>query len=82
MKVNQKSQEKGIHFIVQHSRHRKDNESSEKKIHPPEQNKKNKKQNSNIRKIGTFCKKKVKKLLRQHLRIILTDFQELNAKKE
>ena len=33
--------------------------SHREKIHPPEQNKKNKRQNSNIQKIGTFCKKRM-----------------------
>ena len=33
-------QEKLIHFIVQQSRHRKDNKSSETKSHPPQQSKK------------------------------------------
>ena len=39
-KINLKIQEKRIHFIVQHSRHRKDNKSSDTKIYPPEENKK------------------------------------------
>ena len=47
---------KRIHFIVQHSRHSKDNESSETKIHPPERNKKGK---IRIQTCKTFCKKNV-----------------------
>ena len=43
---------KRIQFIVQNSKHGKENKSSETKIHPPEQNKK-----SRIQTNKTFCKK-------------------------
>ena len=54
-----------IHFIVQYSRHKKDNESSQTKIHPPERNKKGKK--NRIQTYKTFCKKMFNKFLRSHL---------------
>ena len=34
--VKKNLENKFIHFIPRHSRHRKDNESAETKIHPPE----------------------------------------------
>ena len=46
VQIKPKNQEKRKHFVVQHSKNRKDNESSEKK------------KNSNIRSIELFCKKK------------------------
>ena len=65
-KIKLKNQEERIHFIVQQSRHRKDNASSETNIYFSEQSKK-KRINSNKQNIETFAKKMVKKLLRQHL---------------
>ena len=59
-----KKQEKRIHFIVQHSRHRKDNKVPKTKIYPPDENKKI--GNNKIHKCETlkhFAKKMVKELL-------------------
>ena len=45
-----------MHFIVQHSRHRKDNESSETKIQHPDQNKKGKSRIQTYETVKHFAK--------------------------